>query len=59
MGCLGKGCLILVCFIIFLIIAGAIGFVFRIQDPFRGVAQRSLGEENARAVAGSFARAAV
>jgi len=28
MGCLGKGCLILTCFIIFLIIAGAIGLYF-------------------------------
>lgn len=28
MGCLGKGCLILSCFIIFLIIAGAIGLYF-------------------------------
>ena len=28
MGCLGKGCLILICFIIFLIIAGAIGLYF-------------------------------
>src|SRR6201989_3015000 len=28
MGCLGKGCLILCCFIIFLIIAGAIGLYF-------------------------------
>jgi len=25
MGCVGKGCLILACFIVFLIIAGAIG----------------------------------
>ncbi len=28
MGCLGKGCLILACFIVFLIIAGAIGLYF-------------------------------
>src|SRR5690348_889135 len=28
MGCLGKGCLILSCFIIFLIIAGGIGLYF-------------------------------
>jgi hypothetical protein len=28
MGCLGKGCLILSCFIVFLIIAGAIGLYF-------------------------------
>lgn len=28
MGCLGKGCLILCCFLVFLIIAGAIGFHF-------------------------------
>ena len=28
MGCVGKGCLILACFIVFLIIAGAIGVYF-------------------------------
>ena len=28
MGCVGKGCLILACFIVFLIIAGAIGLYF-------------------------------
>jgi hypothetical protein len=28
MGCVGKGCLILACFIVFLIIAGAIGWYF-------------------------------
>src|SRR3954453_16510263 len=31
MGCVGKGCLILACFIVFLIIAGAIGFYFGTQ----------------------------
>ena len=31
MGCVGKGCLILACFIVFLIIAGAIGLYFGTQ----------------------------